>query len=155
MKQVFTLAVLLAGGLLTNTAWALSAEVQAAEPLFAVCNACHNPELNPPLAPPMWGVQRRYLKQFGGADAAAARIADFVAAPALDKAIFAEAIKTHGLMPAVAMPPQQLKQVAQYVVEARFPPPCTHWRYGMQKAKAEGDMKHAKKDQAMLRRFCE
>ena len=34
------------------------------EKLFASCLACHNPELDPPLAAPMYGVQRRYKRTY-------------------------------------------------------------------------------------------
>jgi cytochrome c2 len=35
------------------------------EKLFASCFACHNPELDPPLAAPMYGIQRRYKRTYG------------------------------------------------------------------------------------------
>lgn len=38
----------------------LSASAQQGKQAFAACNACHNPELDPPLAPPMYGVKKYY-----------------------------------------------------------------------------------------------
>ncbi len=39
---------------------ALSPEAAEGKALYPACHVCHNPALDPPLGPPMWGAKRRY-----------------------------------------------------------------------------------------------
>ena len=57
-------------------------------------------------------------------------------------------------MPPVALPDKALNDVATYIWEEQFPPPCEHWKYGVTRAENAGDMAHAEKDRRMLKRFC-
>ena len=121
---------------------------------FAVCNACHNPSLNPPLAPPMWGVQRRYKMMANDKDHFIGMVTQFAKAPTIEKAIFKNAVTKMGLMPEVQLTEDNLRKVAAYIWEEKFPPPCKHWEIGAQAAEKAGDTEHANKDRIMLERFC-
>ncbi len=133
---------------------ALSPEAEKGKAEFAACNACHNATLNPPLAPPIWGVQRRYKMQAVDRDGFIDQLAGFVAAPSADSALFTQAVTRFGLMPALALPDETLRNIAAYIWEESFEPPCEHWKAGAEIAMREGDQAHAAKDLKMLKRFC-
>lgn len=153
-RMLLTANLLAALSLLPTNTHALSPEATEGKALFAVCDACHNPTLDPPQGPPMWGVQRRYKMESESQDDFIARVADFVASPSVDKAILVRAVDTLGLMPAMALPEDNLKKVAAYLWEAKFPPPCDHWKIGLKRAEAAGDAAHAAKERRQLKRFC-
>lgn len=138
----------------TGTAYALSPAGQAGKQYYPVCNACHNPTLEPPLAPPMWGIQRRYQRIAEDKAHFIDLIADFAKEPTLEKVQFRHAIPRLGLMPPVALPEQALREVATYIAEEAFPPPCTHWEASASRAQTEGDSDHARQVRRMLQRFC-
>lgn len=133
---------------------ALSPEAEKGKDQFAACNACHNAELNPPLAPPIWGIQRRYKMQAMDRETFIDQLAGFVGAPSADSALFAQAVTRFGLMSAVALPEEELRNIAAYIWEESFEPPCEHWKAGAEIAMKEGDQAHAAKDLQMLKRFC-
>lgn len=134
--------------------YALSPEAVAGKEYFQLCNSCHNPSLNPPLAPPMWGVQRRYMKIARDKEQFVDLVAEFASSPTAEKAIFSRAVRRLGLMPAVSMSEDNLRKVAAYIWEQQFPPPCEHWKNGARLAEKAGDVAHAKKDRKKLDRFC-
>ena len=140
--------------ILTFEALAFTPEADAGKEQFAVCNACHNPALEPPLAPPMWGIQRRYKMLAESKDQFIDLVAAFAAAPSQEKAIFTQAVENLGLMPPVALPDEQLRGIAAYIWEEQFAPPCAHWQYGAARAEKAGDIAHAQKDRRMMERFC-
>lgn len=133
---------------------AFSPEATEGKQKFQLCNACHNPSLDPPLAPPMWGVQRRYKRIAQDKNQFIDMVAQFAKAPTLENAVLVRAVKMLGLMPAVALPEDDLKKIATYIWEEQFSPPCKHWEIGAIRAEKEGDVAHAKKDRKMLKRFC-
>lgn len=141
-------------GILSVNGYALTPEAASGKEHFAVCHACHNPALNPSLAPPMWGVQRRYKRMSRSKERFVDSIADFAKQPAQERALFKHAIPVMGLMPPVALPDETLKEIATYIWEAQFPPPCEHWQYGATRAQGAGDMARAAKERRMLERFC-
>ena len=153
MKTMASVLVVIASVLSVN-GYAFSPEAASGKEQFAVCNACHNPELNPPLAPPMWGVQRRYKRMSQSKEHFINSIANFAKEPSEEKAIFKHAIPMLGLMPPVALPDQSLKDIAAYIWEEQFAPPCEHWKHGVTRAENAGDSAHAEKDRRMLKRFC-
>lgn len=140
--------------MLSTNGYAFSPNGTEGKENFLVCNACHNPTLNPPLAPPMWGVQRRYKRMAYDKDHFIELIAQFAKAPTLEKAIFQGAVEKMGLMPKVALPEEGLKKIAAYIWEEEFSPPCAHWEIGAANAEKAGDVAHAEKDRRMLKRFC-
>ena len=146
--------VILTITLLTVDGYALSPEATEGKTLYPSCHVCHNPEMEKPLAPPMWGVQRRYKKNSLDKNDFVNSMAAFVKEPTLEKAIHDEALGQLGLMPALPMPDDMLKKIATYIFEENFLPPCTHWKIAVKNATSRGDVEHAAKDQRMLKRFC-
>lgn len=134
--------------------YALSPEATEGKNAFAVCHACHNPQMDPPLAPPMWSVQQRYRKASSTRDDFIDQLASFSAAPSADTALLRGAVQRMGPMPAQALPEETLRRIAAYIYEESFDPPCAHWENGAKRAEAAGDTRHATQDRAMLQRFC-
>jgi hypothetical protein len=81
-------------------------------------------------------------------------MSDFVKAPSLDLAIHDQAVKQLGLMPPMPLPDEMLRNIATYILEENFPPPCDHWQIAIARAEKKGDMEHALKDQKMYKRYC-
>ena len=153
MKKMASILIVIASTLSVN-GYAFSPEAANGKEHFSVCQACHNPALNPPLAPPMWGVQRRYKKMSQSREHFINSIVNFVKAPSQEKAIFKHAIPILGLMPPIVLPDKTLNEIATYIWEQKFPPPCEHWKYGVIQAEKAGDIAHAEKDRRMLKKFC-
>lgn len=151
-KIVFVVAGFLAH---SASVYALSPEAEAGAQTFPRCNACHNAEHSPPLAPPFWAIQKRYKKIASSKAEFIERVALFARQPTKEKAYFQGAVQRMGLMPAFDMPGQELRDVAAYIYEQPFAPPCTHWKHGAEMAEKAGDADHAAKDRAMLRKFCD
>ena len=134
----------------------LSPTAKAGEAGFTLCNACHNPDLSPPLAPPMWGVQRRYKMAYGDKEQFISSVVGFVKNPDKDKAVMKRPVEIMGLMPAQDLPKEQLVKIATFIYENSFAPPCAHWSNAVNKAEAEGHVDgHIQKDKRMLQRFCQ
>lgn len=122
--------------------------------LIDMCNACHNADLIPPKAPPFWGVQRRYQKQFPSKNDFVNRIVAFARSPSRDHALLPRAVEKMGLMPPMPLSADDLYKIGEYLWVAEFPPPCTHWQFGAESAQKAGDTQHAHQDQMKLSRFC-
>lgn len=140
--------------ILPVNASALSPDASEGKQLFSICNSCHNEAQDPPLGPPMWGVKRRYQRNSLDNDDFIESIVNFVKNPTLDKAIHDQALEQMGLMPPVALPDEQLRKIASYLLEETFPPPCKHWQIAVKRAEDRGDQAHAAKDRRQLERFC-
>ena len=122
--------------------------------LYPACHVCHNQAMDPPLGPPMWGVQRLYKKNTLDDEDFVKAVVDFVKAPTIEKAIHSEALQQLGLMPPLPLPDEMLKKIATYILEEEFPPPCEHWKIAVKRAEENGDMAHVEKDANMLEMFC-
>ena len=133
---------------------ALSSEAAEGKLLYPACHVCHNPAMDPPLGPPMWGVQRRYKMNSLDDEDFVKIMVDFVKTPTLETAIHDEALAQLGLMPAMPLPDAILKKIALYILEEKFTPPCDHWRITLKRSQTNGDMEHAKRDEKKLQRFC-
>ncbi|MEW7978395.1 MAG: hypothetical protein B0D96_00250 [Candidatus Sedimenticola endophacoides] len=133
---------------------ALSPEALEGKAFYPACHVCHNPQMDPPLGPPMWGVQRRYRNATLDEEDFIERMAGFVRAPSLEQAIHDEALRQLGLMPPMPLPDEMLRKIARYILEETFAPPCAHWEIAVKRALAQGDPAHAEKDRNMLNRFC-
>jgi len=92
-----------------------------------VCMSCHNPELNPPLAPPFYGVQNKYKMKYTEKQDFIKAISHWVKKPSLENALMQRPIKMLGFMPAMPLPEDMLESIAAYLYEEEFAPPCTHW----------------------------
>ena len=148
------LLILLITALYAVNSNALSPVAIEGQSLYPACNVCHNQAMDPPLGPPMWGVQRRYKKGTLDAEDFVKSMVDFVKAPTLENAIHDMAVEQLGLMPAMPLPDDMLKKIATYILEEKFQPPCEHWRIAVKRAEKKGDIEHAKRDQYQLERFC-
>lgn len=134
----------------------LSEQAKAGEKVFtASCQACHNPEAIPATAPPMYGVQKHYKRAYGEKDAFIKAMAAFVKQPTVAQAVMKNPLKKLGLMPALPLPDKDLENVAAFIYESSFPPPCTHWRSVVKEAEAKGKMDdHIKKEKRNLKKHC-
>jgi len=134
---------------------ALSPDATEGKSFYPACHVCHNQKMDPPLGPPMWGVQRRYKNNSLNSEDFIKQLVSFVKEPTMEKAIHDEALKQLGLMPPMPLPDEMLRKIAVYLWEETFPPPCEHWKIAIKRAEKKGDIEHAEKDQMMLERFCE
>ena len=148
------LSVLLLATLFSANSIALSPEAIEGKSLYPSCHVCHDPAMDPPLGPPMWGVQRRYKNSTINNEDFVQSMVNFVKKPTLETALHDTAVEQMGLMPALPLPDELLKKIATYIQQEQFPPPCAHWAIAVKRATAKGDLEHAKKDQRMLDRFC-
>jgi len=111
MKKIIILAA--TGILLTANANAGDAVSSEGKKLFREnCLTCHNAELDPPMAPPMFGVQKRYKMASSDRAEFIRRITEFVRQPSEEKALLKMAIKHVGLMPAVDVAEDDVKTIA-------------------------------------------
>lgn len=134
----------------------LSAEAEAGSKLYAICHVCHNPQLNPALAPPMFGVKRRYQMLYPEQEQFTDHIVSFIKSPKAEDAVMTWAVERLGVMPAQALPDDQLRQIAQYIWEYSFAPPCDHWRNAIQDAGKAGEKEvHLEQDRRMLQKLCQ
>ena len=156
-KKTNTMRILtvLCSMMIAANSFALSPEAEEGKTLFPACDVCHNPSMDPPLGPPMWGVKRQYQKNTMDEEDFVETMVDFVRAPSEEKVIHKEAFSQLGLMPPMPLPDDLLKKIATYILEEQFPPPCDHWRIAADRARAKGDLEHAAKDLRQLNRFCE
>ena len=145
--------LLLSASLSTATSYALSSEAVEGKSLYPACHVCHNPEMDPPLGPPMWGVKHRYKMGTLDDEDFVRSMVNFVKAPTLESAKHDEAVEQLGLMPPMPLPDEMLKKISIYFLEEQFPPPCAHWKIAVKRAIERGDPDHAKKDQNMFNRF--
>ena len=148
------LSVLLLATLFSANSIALSPEAIEGKSLYPSCHVCHDQAMDPPLGPPMWGVQRRYKNSTINNEDFVQSMVNFVKKPALETALHDTAVEQMGLMPALPLPDELLKKIATYILEEQFPPPCAHWAIAVKRATEKGDLEHAKKDQRMIDRFC-
>ena len=147
-------SVFLLASLFSTSGMALSPEAIEGKSLYPTCHVCHNQEMDPPLGPPMWGIQRRYKNNTIDDEDFVQSMVDFVKNPTLEIAIHDIAVEQMGLMPPLPLPDELLKKISTYILEEQFPPPCAHWAIAVKRATEKGDLEHAKKDQRMLDRFC-
>lgn len=134
----------------------LSASAQEGAKTFEVCNTCHNVALDPPKAPPMFGVSNRYKKSFPDQESFVAAVVDFVGHPSMDKVVMKRPAQKMGLMPPMPLPKEQLTNIANYLYEYPFPPPCEHWKIAVKIAETEGKVDdHIEHDKRKIQRFCQ
>ncbi len=153
MKKLQYLLLLLATSYAVNS-FALSADATEGKNFYPTCHVCHDQTMDPPLGPPMWGVQRRYRNNTIDNEDFVQSMVNFVKKPTMEEAKHDMAIEQMGLMPALPLPDDMLKKIATYILEEQFSPPCAHWAIAVKHATSKGDLEHAKKDQRMLNRFC-
>ena len=79
------------------------------------------------MAPPFFGVQNRYIREYSDKAEFISAIVNWVKQPTMDKALMRRPVRELGLMPAMPLPDEMLVQIAAYLYEKEFEPPCTHW----------------------------
>lgn len=131
----------------------LSDEAKMGHQLYAVCHSCHDQGLWPAKGPPMFGVQRRYKRATDSKEAFISRMVTFVTTPSEQTAVMTPAVEQLGLMPALPLGEVPLRQIAAYIYEAEFPPPCEHWKNAIARDQAAGD-DHARQDRRMYDKLC-
>ena len=82
--------------LFPGTGFALSPDAIEGKTLYPTCHVCHNPEADPPLGPPMWGVQRRYKRSTIDDEDFIKSMVDFVKEPTLESARHDMAVEQMG-----------------------------------------------------------
>lgn len=151
MQKTITLSF---AALFSVNIYALSDEATQGKVLYKTCHACHNPEFDPPKAPPMFAVQKQYKRVTTNKQDFIDKLISFTANPQLGDAVLEHAVDTFGLMPQLQIPEPELKKIAVYIYEQDFEYPCSHWRAGMKRAKEQGDEQHYEIDKNKLERFC-
>lgn len=151
MKNIMILAVAM---LFAANAWAADVVQEGKQLMESNCMACHNAELDPPMGPPMFGVQKSYKMVTSDRDAFIDQMTAFTVHPSEDKAVMVAAVEQIGVMPDIGAEEADVRKIAAYLYDETFAPPCVHWQIGMKIAKAKGDKQHFKKDQMMYNRFC-
>ena len=134
---------------------AAETDSEAGKRLFSEnCLSCHNADLDPPMAPPMFGVQKHYKRATADREAFINKLTAFAMDPSEEKAVMKMAVKHLGVMPDPGVGEADLRKIAAYIYDDSFSPPCNHWKAGMKMAKAQGDMEHFKKDQKRYNKMC-
>ena len=82
----FQSLLLLSTVLCTTISHAMSPIAVEGKSFYPACHVCHNQEMDPPLGPPMWGVQRRYKMGTIDDEDFVQSMVDFVKSPTLDRA---------------------------------------------------------------------
>lgn len=116
MKRLFFLCL----ALLPLSAQALSPEANRGAASFGACLACHNADIQPPLAPTMAEVRAVYLEAHPDKAAFIDRVANFAAMPSEEAVLLPEAVESLGLMVAFPLPDAVLRDIAAYIYEHDF-----------------------------------
>jgi len=118
------------------------------------CLVCHNAELDPPQAPPMFGVQKHYKRATTNRDDFIEKVTAFAMDPTGEKAILKMAVEHLGVMPNPGVEEADVRKIAAYIHDETFPKPCGHMKAAMKMAKSEGDLKHLNKIKKKFDRMC-
>lgn len=112
----------LAAALLTCAPVEAQDTVRGEETFRTVCSACHTVQPPPLKAPPMAHVARHYLAADTARSVVMDRLVAWIREPAKDRSLMpAMAIERWGLMPPLALPESQLRDVAAYVLTLARP----------------------------------
>jgi len=105
------------------------------------CLVCHSADLNPPQAPPMFGVQMKYKKATGSKQDFVEKVTVFATHPTIEKALLKKPVQLLGLMPDLGFDVADVKLIAAYIYDESFAPPCKHMKVAMRIFKERGDTK--------------
>jgi len=119
------------------------------------CLSCHDANLDPPVAPPLFGVQNNYMRFAGDKEAFVAKMTAFTMDPKAEGALMTKAVEAMGVMPHLDFVEAEVRLMAAYIYDEHFAPPCNHWLAGMKIAMAKGDMVHYKQDKKRYQNMCE
>ncbi|MDX8387058.1 MAG: hypothetical protein R8M46_00795 [Ghiorsea sp.] len=119
------------------------------------CLVCHDAQLDPPQAPPMFAVQKKYKKATDNQSEFVNRMVLFVVHPTKDKALLKEPVKMLGLMPELGFSPADVKKVAVYIYDESFSPPCNHWKAAANRFKESGQTAQYRSHQKRFDMMCQ
>jgi len=105
------------------------------------CLMCHSVELDPPQAPPMFGVQMKYKMVTDSKQAFVEKVTAFAIHPSKEKALLKKPVQVLGLMPDLGLDAADVKLIAAYIHDESFAPPCKHWKVAMRIFRERGDTK--------------
>ncbi|MDQ6968960.1 MAG: cytochrome c [Mariprofundus sp.] len=103
------------------------------------CLVCHSAQLDPPQAPPMFGVQMKYKMATDNKQAFVERVTSFATHPSKDKALLTKPVKMLGLMPDMGLDEADVKLIAAYIHDETFAPPYKHLQVAMRTSQQRGD----------------
>lgn len=107
--------------LLTSPTYAQQDLPVAEKPAMIVtCFACHNPKApshEEILAPPFAAVKFRYQMMYKTKEEFAQAVYDYVINPTEEKALMFGAVRRFGVMPALPLPEDQIKAIANYIYD--------------------------------------
>ncbi len=150
-KSIIVTGMMLAAG----QAYAADSVFMQGKQLFQDnCLACHNAEIDPPQAPPMFGVQMKYKMATKDKAAFVDKLTAFVTNPSKDKALLKEPVKMLGVMPNLGFDEADVRKIAAYIHDESFAPPCNHWKKAAERFKAQGKMKLYQKHQQKYDKMC-
>ncbi|MCB1755185.1 MAG: hypothetical protein KDJ38_06670 [Gammaproteobacteria bacterium] len=133
----------------------LTEAAKEGEKLISTCTVCHDADRQPPLGPPLFGVKNRYLRMYPDRDSFVAAIREWATEPSESKALMREPLRQFGLMPPMPLPEDMLNNIASFIFETDFPPPCAHWRTLVEEAEKSGRVdRHIQMEKRNLERFC-
>ncbi|MBN4060786.1 cytochrome c [bacterium AH-315-I20] len=118
------------------------------------CLACHDANLEPAQAPPMFGVQMKYKMATTDKESFVNKVSAFVMHPTADKALLKNPVKMLGVMPDIGAEEDDVRKIAAYIHDETFAPPCAHWKHAADKFKAEGKMKLYQRHQQKYDAMC-
>lgn len=96
----------------------------------SLCMACHKAQPSPPmLAPPVFAMKDHYLRAYPGKDEFVDAVAKWAKAPDKEKSLMPGALKKFGLMAALPLPDEQLRQIADYLYQNEFAKPGWYDRH--------------------------
>lgn len=155
--------ILITGLIVSQLSFALTPDAEKGKASVAVCLSCHNATLEPPKAPPFFGVKNRYIRDYQDKEGFIKAITDWVKNPSEEKALMKRPVKILGVMPAMPLPDDMLNQIASYLYEEQFDPPCEHWSNELsrpspqgkgKRGKGKGKNNHEKMVQNQYNKFC-
>ncbi|MDQ6978164.1 MAG: c-type cytochrome [Ghiorsea sp.] len=153
MKKI--IMTMMVTGLLASQAQAADDTFKEGKDLFQQnCFMCHNAELEPAQAPPMFGVQMKYKMATEDKESFVNRITAFVMHPTKEKTLLKEPVKVLGVMPDIGAEEDEVRKIAAYIHDETFQPPCNHWKHAAERFKKEGKMQMYKKHQQRYDAMC-
>ncbi|MDQ7059568.1 MAG: cytochrome c [Ghiorsea sp.] len=138
MKKI--IMTMMVTGLLASQAQAADTFKEGKDLFQQNCFMCHNAELEPAQAPPMFGVQMKYKMATEDKESFVNRITDFVMHPTKEKTLLKEPVKVLGVMPDIGAEEDEVRKIAAYIHDETFQPPCSHWKHAAERFKKEGKM---------------
>lgn len=148
------MAILTTAMFITFHAWAAAPLEEGKALLQSNCLGCHDANIDPPMGPPMFGIQKTYMRATTNREAFIETLTAFTVHPNEEKALMKDGVELLGLMPDIGMEEADARKIAAYIHDTTFAPPCSHWQASMKAARERGDMQHLKKDEMMYNRLC-